>query len=87
LLYFANWHFLSESNDYCATGVDRSPYLHFWSLSIEEQFYLCFPVLLVLFVALSRRWRWALLVGLGVLMTASIGCQLYWLSADPAHAY
>jgi len=87
LLYFANWHFLSESNDYFATGVDRSPYLHFWSLSIEEQFYLCFPVLLVLFVALSRRWRWALLVGLGVLMTASIGCQLYWLSADPAHAY
>jgi peptidoglycan/LPS O-acetylase OafA/YrhL len=87
LLYFANWHFLSESNDYFATGVDRSPYLHFWSLSIEEQFYIFFPVLLVVFVVLSRRWRWALPVGLGVLMTASVGCQLYWLSADPAHAY
>jgi peptidoglycan/LPS O-acetylase OafA/YrhL len=87
LLYFANWHFMSESNDYFATGADRSPYLHFWSLSIEEQFYLFFPVLLVIFVALSRRWRWALLVGLGLLMTASIGSQLYWLSADPIHAY
>jgi peptidoglycan/LPS O-acetylase OafA/YrhL len=87
LLYFANWHFLSESNDYFATGVDRSPYLHFWSLSIEEQFYLFFPVLLVVFVALSRRRRWALLAGLCGLMTASIGCQVYWLSADPVHAY
>src|SRR3954462_671012 len=40
-----------------------------------------------MFVAISRRWRWALLVGLGVLMTVSIGSQLYWLSADPVHAY
>src|SRR3954452_23007851 len=40
-----------------------------------------------MFVAFSRRWRWALLVGLGVLMTVSIGSQLYWLSADPMHTW
>ena len=47
LLWVANWHFLAESGDYFATEVDRSPFLHFWSLSIEEQFYLVFPVVLV----------------------------------------
>ena len=40
LLYFANWHFLSASSDYFAADVDKSPFLHFWSLSIEEQYYL-----------------------------------------------
>lgn len=87
LLYFANWRFLEASNDYFATGVDRSPYLHFWSLAIEEQFYVFFPMVLIALVALNKRWRRALPAGLAVLMIASIGSQLYWLSADPVHAY
>ena len=47
LLYFANWHFLNESRDYFgAETFDASPFLHFWSLSIEEQYYFVFPLLL-----------------------------------------
>ncbi|MGD9958460.1 acyltransferase family protein [Nocardioides sp.] len=87
LLYYANWHFLGQSNDYFATTVDRSPYLHFWSLSIEEQFYLFFPMVLLGLIWLSRRRGWALPVGLGVLAVLSVGSQLYWMSADPNHAY
>src|SRR5262245_20838945 len=34
LLYVSNWHFISAANDYFATDTDKSPFLHFWSLSI-----------------------------------------------------
>ncbi|CUR54469.1 membrane hypothetical protein [metagenome] len=87
LLYYANWHFLGQSNDYFATTVDRSPYLHFWSLSIEEQFYLVFPMVLLGLIAASRRRSWALPAGLGLLAVLSVGSQLYWMTADPNHAY
>ncbi|HEX6150495.1 acyltransferase family protein [Nocardioides sp.] len=84
LLWFANWHFLSESGDYFATDVDRSPFLHFWSLSIEEQFYLVFPVVLVLTIKAGRRWAVKVLA---LLLLASVASQLYWSQADPTHAY
>ena len=87
LLYVANWHFLSQQNDYFATAVDRSPYLHFWSLSIEEQFYAFFPVLLILLVRAARRRSWLLPAGIGTLMVLSVASQLYWAGADPSHAY
>lgn len=38
LLYVANWQFIGEARDYFATVESPSPFLHFWSLSIEEQF-------------------------------------------------
>jgi len=41
-LWFANWHFIHASNDYFSAAIDGSPFLHFWSLAIEEQFYLVF---------------------------------------------
>ena len=51
-LYVANWYFIHQSSDYFATNVSTSPVVHFWSLAIEEQFYLVWPVLLGgLFVA------------------------------------
>ncbi|MGH3345855.1 MAG: acyltransferase family protein [Nocardioides sp.] len=84
LLWFANWHFLGESGDYFATDVDRSPFLHFWSLSIEEQFYLAFPVVLLLLTKVGRRWAVKVLA---VLLLASVASQLYWAQADPTHAY
>jgi peptidoglycan/LPS O-acetylase OafA/YrhL len=84
LLYFANWHFLAETGDYFATDVDKSPYLHFWSLAIEEQFYIVFPVLLV---ALSRLGRKALLTGLVAMLVLSLDAQLYWAQLSANHAY
>lgn len=84
LLYYANWHFLASAGDYFATNIDKSPFLHFWSLSIEEQFYVFFPILLVL---LHRRGRRLLLAVLGVLLVASLTSQVYWGAVDVNHAY
>jgi peptidoglycan/LPS O-acetylase OafA/YrhL len=48
-IFLSNFHFHNLSLDYFAAGIERSPLQHFWSLSIEEQFYLCWPVLFLLF--------------------------------------
>jgi peptidoglycan/LPS O-acetylase OafA/YrhL len=70
-LYVANWRFLSSGQGYDAQFGGDSPLLHFWSLAIEEQFYLGWPC--VVFVVLGqyrsrRNGRRILgaLVGLGI---------------------
>jgi peptidoglycan/LPS O-acetylase OafA/YrhL len=87
LLYVANWRFLLAESDYFAADSAESPFLHFWSLAIEEQFYLLFPVLLLLLVRLSRRWRRAPAVALSVLFLASLTAQVVWAAVDPSWAY
>ena len=84
LLYVANWHFLGQAGNYFATDIDKSPFLHFWSLSIEEQFYFVFPVVLVL---LSKTGRRVMLGVLAVLFALSLASQIYWGHVDTNRAY
>jgi peptidoglycan/LPS O-acetylase OafA/YrhL len=46
-LYYSNWHFAAVSVDYFAKSDAQSPLLHFWSLSVEEQFYVAWPALVL----------------------------------------
>ena len=84
LLYVANWNFLAQSGDYFAADADKSPFLHFWSLAIEEQYYVVFPVLLLLLSRRGRRWAVGVLV---VLCAASVASQVVWAQVDTDHAY
>ena len=84
MLYVANWRDIFARTDYFALFSAPSPLEHTWSLAIEEQFYLVWPLVFVALVALARRHQGAtrhrlaglalgLSVGLGVLSgTASL---------------
>src|SRR5436190_11198921 len=53
--YVQNWHLAQTAVDYFAADDGPSPVQHFWSLSAEEQFYLVWPLLLLLAVGITRR--------------------------------
>jgi peptidoglycan/LPS O-acetylase OafA/YrhL len=56
-LFFANFHFIASASDYFAqaTATMPSPFQHFWSLSVEEQFYVVWPSVLALAFFICRR--------------------------------
>jgi len=57
-VYVQNWQLASDSVDYLASDNQPSPFQHFWSLSVEEQFYIALPVVLALLALALRRTRW-----------------------------
>ncbi len=75
-LSFMNWRLVETGTDYFANDGSQSPYQHFWSLSIEEQFYVAAPILLVVMVWISRKiFRNRALVAL--FLMAVIGGSFY----------
>ncbi len=54
LFYVSNITFAQQSLNYFAGGVERSPFLHTWSLSVEEQFYLVWPIAFAVLARLVR---------------------------------
>lgn len=82
LAYVANWRFIFSSQPYEALFSAPSPVQHFWSLAIEEQFYLVFPVALVGALAVARGRRGVLLAcAVAVVIVSS---ALLWVLFDPA---
>ena len=72
VFYVSNWVFMAEDATYFETFTDPLPLQHTWSLAIEEQFYLVWPVLLLILL-LRRVPRAWLLIGTAAMTLASAG--------------
>jgi peptidoglycan/LPS O-acetylase OafA/YrhL len=73
LAFSANIYFWRDT-DYFSSAAEQKPLLHIWSLGVEEQFYLLFPLILVL---LARRWPRRTLYAVGTLTLGSLGADMY----------
>ncbi|QXE31005.1 MULTISPECIES: acyltransferase family protein [Microbacterium] len=89
-LYVENWVLAADAVDYL--GADNAPPIaqHYWSLSVEEQFYILWPLLVIAATsaAIARgRGRRALLVTLGTVTAASLVLSLVTTFTAPSFAY
>ncbi len=79
LFYVQNWHLVLEGLPYSEAFARPSPLLHLWSLSVEGQLYLLWPLLLVGVLATARRSRAALVT----LLLAVVSAALMAIRYDP----
>ncbi|KQN98982.1 acyltransferase family protein [Paenibacillus sp. Leaf72] len=88
LLYVSNWWLILHNVSYFESFGPASPLGHLWSLAVEEQFYLVWPLMLLVGLRFLKRRR-ALLLGILVLtlLSAAAMAWLYEPDSDPSRVY
>ncbi|WP_382307449.1 acyltransferase family protein [Herbiconiux sp. UC225_62] len=92
-LYVENWLLAANSVDYLAANNIASPVQHFWTLSVEEQFYIAVPLLMIALLVVARRMRSPrsarsiLLAGLAAVTAASFAYSVYLTAVSAPTAY
>jgi peptidoglycan/LPS O-acetylase OafA/YrhL len=77
LLFLANGWFFTQTG-YFAGGAETMPLLHCWSLAVEEQFYIGFPILLWITARYAPRWRLPAIAAVALVSFA----WAWWTQAD-----
>ncbi|SEP22647.1 acyltransferase family protein [Trujillonella endophytica] len=94
LLFAGNWRFALNGTDYLQAGGPLSPLQHYWSLAVEEQFYVVWPVVLAVVLGIAG-WRRKHgpkgLVGIAVVAVGVVVGGYAWAlhetTTDPTWAY
>ncbi len=88
-LFFANLHFASIGTNYLGAQLPPSPLQNFWSLSVEEQFYLVYPTIFLSLAMFGRRLtlRVKLTVTLIAVVAASFAWSIVQTSSNATSAY
>jgi peptidoglycan/LPS O-acetylase OafA/YrhL len=92
-LYVQNWALASDAVDYMAKDNVPSVAQHYWSLSVEEQFYLFWPLLIIGLVFLAKRARRPLalqsflILGLSAAGAVSLAWSVVYTASDKPVAY
>jgi len=88
-VFVANFHFASEGTNYLSSQQLPSPLQNYWSLSVEEQFYLVYPTLFLLVAAARFRvsLRMRLVVGLWLIIVGSFTWSVLQTASNPTVAY
>jgi len=86
LFYAANWHFITSGQTYFSQFLAVSPDRHTWSLAIEEQFYLVWPILVAVILARFRT-RALGIVAVTVGVASALWMVAIFNPADPSRAY
>jgi peptidoglycan/LPS O-acetylase OafA/YrhL len=88
LFYFGNWHSIITDQSYFVQVSASSPLLHTWTLAIEEQFYIVWPLIVLGVLKLWRSPRILLIMAVvGVLASALEMALLFHPGADPSRLY
>jgi peptidoglycan/LPS O-acetylase OafA/YrhL len=91
--YFANWRYISDGTSYTDLVSGMSPLRHTWSLAIEEQFYVVFPMVVfaVLFLVRGRIQSGRRVLGtlsvLGIIGSSALMLALFEPGKDPSRVY
>jgi peptidoglycan/LPS O-acetylase OafA/YrhL len=86
--FSANWRFIATGTDYLHAGEEVSPMQHYWSLSIEEQFYFVWPLILVLAVYFgARRPLRNAALAISVIGVVSLAFAVWETAVSPTSAY
>ncbi|OBF24304.1 acyltransferase [Mycobacterium kubicae] len=92
-LYVGNYRFAGQGTDYLSSDLPPSPFQHYWSLGVEEQFYLLWPALIIATAWLVRRInrdfspRAPYVVVLAVLAALSLAVAVVWTRTSPPWAF
>ena len=85
--YSANWHFIAAGQSYFSTAP--SPLRHTWSLAIEEQFYLVWPLIVLgcMYFARGKHWLLTTVCGVGIVGSLIVLSSTYTEGTDPSRPY
>jgi hypothetical protein len=82
--YVSNYLFAWWQNDYQNLDATPSPFIHYWSLAVEEQFYVIWPIFILI---LSKYGKRAIFYGVSITTALSLMLSIYQTQSSPIWAF